>query len=917
MTLPAPQLAAPTATTAAVLMFEEGFATWSDDATARREHLGGKGAGLAEMAAAGVPVPPGFTIVSDVCRRFYQQGERLDDAIFTQVVDAVARIEHRLNRRFGDRHHPLFLSVRSGSKFSMPGMMDTVLNLGMNERTVIGLAEETRNPRFAWDCFRRFLQMYGHVVGGIEKGKLDEVVSRNRDRYACAHDIELSPGALQTIVDEMKSTIVSHTGAAVPSDPHAQLRAAIEAVFRSWNTERAIYYRTLHGIDHHLGTAATIQAMVFGNRNERSATGVCFTRNPSTGERGLYGEFLPNAQGEDVVAGIRTPQPIAALTDLLPDIAPELERTAHDLERHYREVQDIEFTIEDGRLFILQTRTGKRSATAAVRIALDMVDESIIDKATALRRVTPEQVQQLLVPGFDDAARAHAVAAGDLIATGLNASPGAAYGQIVFSPADAVAARGAGRAVILVREETCPDDIHGIVAARGIVTARGGMTSHAAVVARGIGKPCVAGCEALTIDMATQTLRIGPNTLHAGDSISIDGSSGEVFRGAIKTFERESTAELKRLLSWADEYRRLGVYANADTPSDAARARANGAEGIGLCRTEHMFMGTDRLPRMHAMILATTRAERERALSELLPLQRSDFTELFREMRGLPVTIRLLDPPLHEFLPRADAIAVELEELRRIGEATDRIAGLERTLQRIHELAESNPMMGFRGCRLGLVHPEIYSMQIRAIMEAALTAHAEGVAVKPEILIPLVSTRRELALVRAMIEQVALKVLGSQAGVIRYSIGTMIEVPRACVVADELAHEVDFFSFGTNDLTQMTFGFSRDDAEATFLRHYLEGVNCNGQATKVLERNPFETIDEHGVGTLMRIALERGRRTRPLLKFGLCGEHGGEARSISFCDRLGLSYVSCSPYRIPAARLAAARSALGETLTDL
>jgi len=916
MKMPAQISTLPAETIAPVLMFEDGCAAWSDDPIARREHLGGKGAGLAEMAAAGIPVPPGCTILADVCRRFYEQDQRLDDTILNLVRDAVEKIEGRLHRRFGDPQRPLFLSVRSGSKFSMPGMMDTVLNLGMNDHTAIGLAEETRNPRFAWDCFRRFLQMYGHVVSGIEKRKLDEVLIRNRERYACTGDLELSPAALQSTVEELKVTILALSGAPVPSDPWAQLQAAIEAVFRSWNTERAIFYRTVHAIDHRLGTAATIQAMVFGNRSDCSATGVCFTRNPSTGARGLYGEFLPNAQGEDVVAGIRTPRPIAELSALLPDAAAELERTAFALERHYREVQDIEFTIEDGQLFILQTRTGKRSPAAAVKTALDLVDEGFIDKPTALRRVTPEQVQQLLVPGFDESARQKAIAAGELLATGLNASPGAVHGEIVLTPADAVAASAAGRAVILVREETCPDDIHGIVAARGVITARGGMTSHAAVVARGIGKPCIAGCEALAIDLRAQTVQIGTHAMRAGDVISIDGARGEVFRGIVPTIERRSTAELQRLLSWADEYRRLGIWANADTPEDATRARENGAEGIGLCRTEHMFMGTDRLPLMHAMIVAPNRAERERALATLLPLQRSDFAQLFREMRGLPVTIRLLDPPLHEFLPRTEVIMEELLAVRQRGDSPERIEALERTLQRIHELGEANPMMGFRGCRLGLVHPEIYSMQIRAIMEAALTVHDEGIAVAPEILIPLVTDRRELTLLRGLIERIATATLGSRAQAIHYSIGTMIEVPRACVVADDLAHEADFFSFGTNDLTQMTYGFSRDDAEASFLRQYLDGVECNGHPTPVLQQNPFETIDEQGVGALMRTAIERGRRTRPRLKLGLCGEHGGEPRSIAFCERLGLAYVSCSPYRIPAARLAAARAALGDGLTD-
>lgn len=901
----------------AVFLFSEGFAAWSDDPTARREHLGGKGAGLAEMVAAGIPVPPGLTVTADACREYYECGEKLNPRVFEAVRSKLSLIERQTGRAFGDSQHPLLLSVRSGSKFSMPGMMDTVLNLGLNETTVAALATETKNPRFAWDSYRRFVYMYGHVVLGVEKKLLDEAVNRCRERYSASGDRDLSPFALQHVVAELNETLERLTGTRVPEAPLEQLRHAITAVFRSWNTPRAVYYRTVHSIDHRLGTAVTIQAMVFGNRNDQSATGVCFTRNPSTGAPRLYGEFLTNAQGEEVVAGTRTPRPVEELENSLPNAARELERTAALLEHHYRDVQDIEFTIEDGKLFILQTRTGKRSAAAAIKVAVDMVSEGLIDRATALRRVTPAQLQQLLVPQLAPAARSAAIAAGHLLATGLTASPGAAQGVIALSPADAVAVAASGRAVILVREETCPDDIQGIVAAAGVVTARGGMTSHAAVVARGMGKPCIAGCEMLRIDRTTATISLGGRILSAGEQLSIDGSTGEIFWGPIDTIIPDPPPESRTLLSWADAHRRLQIRANADTPIDAARARRNGAEGIGLCRTEHMFMGEERLPLMRAMILADNRAERERALQTLLPLQREDFIAMFREMEGLPMTIRLLDPPLHEFLPDASALREEIAGLRANGAAESQLTLLEHTLRRVLELNETNPMMGFRGCRLGLVHPEIYAMQVRAIMEAALTVRRTGVLVRPEILIPLVSTRQELTVLRQAIEQVAAKTVHDSELDIPYSIGTMIEVPRACLVAETLSPHVDFFSFGTNDLTQMTFGFSRDDAEGTFLRHYLEGVQSNGHVERILHHNPFEVIDKDGVGELMRLAIQRGKAARPELKLGLCGEHGGDPTSIALCEKLGLTYVSCSPYRIEIARLAAAHAALGAERTDV
>jgi pyruvate,orthophosphate dikinase len=898
-----------------VLLFSEGFAAWSDDAEARRTHLGGKGAGLAEMSAAGVRVPPGFTILADVCRDFYAQGERLDRGIMRAVEAKLGVLESELGRRFGDPVAPLLVSVRSGSKFSMPGMMDTVLNLGLNDATVAGLVQSTGDPRFAWDCYRRFTQMYGHVVAGLDTALFAAPLAEMVAAQGVGRETELDVAALRALVSEFKHIVLSHSQKAIPDDPKEQLSAAIEAVLRSWNNQRAIFYRSLHGIDHTLGTAVTVQAMVFGNSGEHSATGVCFTRNPNTGARELYGEYLTNAQGEDVVAGTRTPRPIADLTREMPTVARELTATAAHLEAHYRDVQDIEFTIEHETLYVLQTRTGKRTAAAAVAIAVDMVERGLISPETAVLRVAPEQIQRLYLPCFDEVARGRAVSAGRRLATGLNASPGAAIGGLVFTPDEAARLAATGHSVILARPETCPDDIHGIAAAAGVITSRGGMTSHAAVVARGMGKPCVAGCESLSIDPTAGTMRVNGVTLRQGDTVSIDGGSGEIYRGEIPTIAPRIGPEVATLLGWADLHRRLRVRANADTPLDAVRARELGAEGIGLCRTEHMFMAPDRLPIVRAMILASDRPHREAALAQLLPLQRDDFRAIFRAMEGLPVTIRLLDPPLHEFLPREDDLLATIDHARR--SSPHDVPELEQTLSRRRELAETNPMMGFRGCRLGLVHPEIYAMQIRAIFEAAGTLTREGIAVFPEIMVPLVCDVVELRLVKHRLETVAAETLSRLGVEVAYTFGTMIEVPRACLTADAIAGPADFFSFGTNDLTQMTFAFSRDDAEGTFLPRYLEGLSPNGTTTPILPHNPFEVLDEAGVGALMRLAIDQGRRAKPTLKLGVCGEHGGEARSIELCERLGLDYVSCSPFRLPVARLAAAHATLGTTRRDV
>src|SRR5579875_2988887 len=892
---------------ARVYLFREAYETFNGDRQVMRDRLGGKGAGLAEMTAAGVAVPPGMTILTDCCRQYYEQESRVPEGLFDEVTAKLQVIESALERKLGDVEKPLLLSVRSGAKFSMPGMMDTILNLGLNDRTVEGLAKLTGNPRFAWDSYRRFIQMFSNVVLDIGKDTFEDIIDDTKDELGIAADTELKTEDLQGLVLKFKAVVKERTGRDFPQDTSDQLKGAVEAVFKSWNNSRAIYYRNLNKIDHNLGTAVNIQAMVFGNMDEQSGTGVCFTRNPSTGEKVLYGEYLLNAQGEDVVAGIRTPKKIGQMAHEMPEVYKELLATTTRLEQHYRDMQDIEFTVERGKLYLLQTRTGKRTAAAAVKCAVDMAGEGIVSREEALARVEPAQLNQLLLPSFD--AEAKAKKEGRLLATGLNASPGAAIGEIVFNPDDSERL-AVEKKVILVRVETCPDDIHGIVPAQGVVTSRGGMTSHAAVVARGMGKPCVAGCEAFKVDLEKETVSVAGQTLKRGDVISIDGSTGEIFKGPIARLEPALSAEFKTLLAWADECRRLGIRANADTPEDAQLAREFGAEGIGLCRTEHMFMSQERLQVVQSMIMAATTAERQEALSNLLPMQREDFKGIFKAMQGLPVTIRLLDPPLHEFLPREDELAEELAVLKTRGVKGPELREKETLIRKIRELHEANPMMGLRGCRLGLIYPEISKMQVQAIFEAAIALKKQGIDVLPEIMIPLVGHVNELKIARTELEAVARQVMRSQGVEIDYKFGTMIEIPRAALTANEIAEHAEFFSFGTNDLTQMTFGYSRDDAEGKFLQRYLEGIDCGGAKVKVLTQNPFEVLDREGVGKLMKIAVEYGLQARPDLKLGICGEHGGDPSSIAFAHQIGLTYVSCSPYRVPLARLAAAQANL-------
>jgi pyruvate,orthophosphate dikinase len=828
-----------------------------------RQLLGGKGIGLAEMTQLGIPVPAGFTITTDACRAYMAAGKELPEGLEEEIDEHLARLEETTGKHFGDADDPLLVSVRSGAAVSMPGMMDTILNLGLNDEATEGLARRTGNERFARDSYRRLIQMYGEVVEGIDAGRFEDALAKHEDD-------------LPAVIDVFGQIYEEKTGRPFPQDAKEQLGRAVRAVFDSWNTPRAQAYRRYNKIPDDLGTAVNVVQMVFGNKGEQSGTGVAFTRDPSTGESGLYGEFLADAQGEDVVAGIRTPDPVASMRDQVPGAFEELVETMRRLEEHYKDVQDIEFTVEDGRLYLLQTRSAKRTAAAALKVAVDMVDEGLITREEAVARIDPGQLDQLLHPRIDPNASY------EVAATGLNASPGAASGGIVFD-ADTAEERGrGGEAVILVRWETTPDDIHGMIAAQGILTAHGGMTSHAAVVARGMGKPCVTGCEALTVDAKAKTASLNGRKLAEGDVITIDGGTGEVIVGEVTLIAPDINEDFETVLRWADDLRRLKVRANADTPEDAAKAREFGAQGIGLCRTEHMFMAEDRLPVVREMIMAADEDERREALDKLLPHQQSDFEGIFEAMAGLPVTIRLLDPPLHEFLPPLE-------------EAKD-----DRMRARIRALREANPMLGTRGCRLGLQYPEIYEMQVRAIIRAAAAVHRRtGEAPLVEIMHPLVAFQEELRRLRALTVETA-----SDEADVEYLVGTMIELPRACVRADEIAEEADFFSFGTNDLTQTALGFSRDDAEGKFLTHYLQDG--------VLERNPFETLDQSGVGDLMRIAVERGRDTKPKLKMGICGEHGGEPMSVAFCHGLGLDYVSCSPYRVPLARLAAAQAALSE-----
>ncbi len=867
-----------------VYRFEEGTRDM-------RELLGGKGANLAEMTRMGLPVPPGFTISTEASMEYRRAG-RIPESLVGEIREAMESLETARGRSFGSPERPLLVSVRSGAPVSMPGMMDTILNLGLNSNTVAGLAAESGDERFALDCLRRFIQMYGNVVSGIPVGDFERILGSVRDGVGVASDYELGVGELRQVIDSYLAMYRKRMGRDFPEDPWEQLLGAVEAVFKSWDNPRAVVYRRHHGISDALGTAVNVQSMVFGNLGSGGGTGVVFTRDPATGEATLYGEYLQNAQGEDVVAGIRTPRPVEEMRDTMPEVYRDLERVARNLEVHYADVQDIEFTIEEGELFLLQTRGAKRTPAAAVRIAHDMVEEGVISREEALLRVDPEDLSVLLHPSIDLSGEL------DAMARGLPASPGAASGKVVFSADDAERSGSAGERVILVRPETTPDDIHGIVGAQGILTSRGGMTCHAAIVARGMGKPCVVGCGELRIDLENRKATVGSQQIQEGDLLTIDGTSGSVFRGEMDLIEPVLTRHFRTFLDWADDVRTLGVRANADTPEDAAVARDFGAEGIGLCRTEHMFMEPSRLEAVQAMIMANSTEEGTRALEAILPLQRSDFVELFRTMAGLPVTIRLLDPPLHEFLPDIDELRDELRALRAAGAGWAEMAVKEELYSRALSLQEMNPMLGLRGCRLGLTRPEIYRMQVRAIFEAMESVRSEGIEIFPEIMIPLVSDVREFRELARMVREVAEEI----GGVGPHLVGTMIEVPRACVTAGEIAAEAEFFSFGTNDLTQTVFGFSRDDAEAKFMHFYLtEGI---------LDENPFAVLDEVGVGSLIRTGIDGGRAEREGLKIGICGEHGGDPRSIDFCHRAGMDYVSCSPYRIPIARLAAARSAL-------
>lgn len=862
-----------------------------------RTLLGGKGAGLAEMTRIGLPVPPGFTLTSQACLS-YQAGQKFPDGMWDQTSEALRRLERKLAQRFGDNENPLLVSVRSGAAASMPGMMDTVLNLGLNDDSVRGLAKLSGDERFAFDSYRRFLGMFGEIVLGISAEKFERILEEVKSRERVAREIDLSPAALKDVVKRFKAQIAEDTKKPFPQDPVRQLELAIGAVFKSWNNARALTYRKTYKIPDTMGTAVNVQAMVFGNMGEDSASGVAFTRDPSTGEKTLYGEFLTNSQGEDVVAGIRTPRPILEMEKLIPGAYREFRKTCERLEKHYRDVQDIEFTVQKGKLFMLQTRAAKRTAQAAIRIAVDLASEGLISRDEAVHRVEPHQLDQLLHPQIDTKSKAQE------IARGLNASPGAASGQAVFDADEAEEWAAAGKPVILVRTETNPEDIHGMIAAKGVLTSRGGMTSHAAVVARGMGKPCVAGCDEVKVDYARNQFSVRDQVIKQGDLITIDGGSGKVYLGTVPTVEPQLSPEFRQLLTWADSLSRLYVRANADTPENAKRAREFGAVGIGLCRTERMFNAVERLPVVRRMILAESTEDRTKVLAELEPMQKADFLGIFRAMDGFPVTIRLIDPPLHEFLPMKDKLLVEITQQETSGKKTPEYAEQKRFLQKVLEIHEQNPMLGLRGCRLSILFPEIIRMQTRAIMEAACELTKEGVKVLPEIMVPLVGQVSELRTIRRVIEEEAQAVMGEYGIKVDHKIGTMMELPRACLTADEVAEEADFFSFGTNDLTQTTFGYSRDDAEQAFLFPYLE--------KGLIKENPFEILDRHGVGKLVKMAVDLGRKTKPKLKIGICGEHGGEPSSIQFFHEAGLDYVSCSPFRVPIARLAAAQAAITE-----
>jgi pyruvate,orthophosphate dikinase len=883
-----------------------------------KDELGGKGAGLAEMTNAGLPVPPGFTIQTEACREYMRQNG-VSKEVDRQMEEALARLEQLQGQKLGVGENPLLVSVRSGAKFSMPGMMDTILNLGLNDQSVEALAKRSNNPRFAADSYRRLIQMFGNVVLDIEKSAFDEVFDHKKKQRKAKLDTDLDAKALKEVIEEYKKVIRKHAKREFPQDPHEQLVMARDAVFRSWNNDRAKHYRRINNISDDLGTAVNVQAMVFGNLGDSSGTGVGFTRNPATGAKEFYGEFLLNAQGEDVVSGVRTPVHILELEKIMPQVYNQLREITTRLEKHYRDMQDFEFTIQDGKLYMLQTRNGKRTGLAAVRIAIQMVDEGLITKEEAIFRVEPNQLYDFLVPRLDEKGKV------EVLATGLPASPGAAVGQVVFTADDAVAAvhKDKKAKVILVRGETTPEDIHGMEVAKGILTSRGGMTSHAAVVTRGMGKCCVAGAGDIEVNEKAREMRVNGQVFKEGDWISLDGTTGRVIKGKLNTLDaKPDDPELVKFMAWAEPFRKLGVRANADIPRDAIQARAFGAEGIGLCRTEHMFFGEKKIPHMRAMILADNEKDRRAALKKLLPMQREDFIGVFRAMDGFPVTIRTLDPPLHEFLPRREELMVDIAMLPHMNAKQKkslvanyrdygvRAAGdlkkvLPALLSRVEQLHEFNPMLGHRGCRLGITYPEITEMQARAIFEAAVEVAKQGIKVHPEVMIPLTASLKEMANQGEIVRRVAGEVFKEKGMTVPYMVGTMIELPRAALVADEIAKEAEFFSFGTNDLTQTTFGFSRDDVNKVLPTYISEGI---------LKQDPFAVLDREGVGQLVRMATERGRKTRSNLKVGICGEHGGEPASVEFCHQVGLNYVSCSPFRVLTARLAAAQAAASEKL---
>lgn len=855
-----------------------------------KDLLGGKGANLAEMTKIGLPVPFGFTVTTEACNRYYEEGKTIGDDIVASIFEKLEELENVTGKKFGSVENPLLVSVRSGAKISMPGMMDTILNLGLNDETVVGMANLTENPRFAYDSYRRFIQMFGDVVMEIPKTKFDAIFDGKKEERGVESDVELNTEDLQAIIVDYKALVKAEMGRDFPQDPKDQLMEAVKAVFRSWNNDRAILYRKLNEIPDSIGTAVNVQSMVFGNMGNTSGTGVAFTRNAANGENKMFGEFLVNAQGEDVVAGIRTPQPISEMADTFPEVYKEFVRIAQLLENHYKDMQDMEFTVEREKLYMLQTRNGKRTAAAAVKIAVDMEAEGLIDKETAVMRIEPAQIDQLLHPMFDAAELASA----EKLTKGLPASPGAATGKIYFNAADAEAAAANGEKVILVRLETSPEDLAGMVAAEGILTARGGMTSHAAVVARGMGKCCVSGCAEIKVDEENKKLTIGEYVFAEGDYISLDGTAGDVLKGQVKTVPPELSGDFGKIMSWADEIRTLKVRTNADNPRDAQQAVAFGAEGIGLCRTEHMFFEEERIPAIRRMIMADTEEERREALKFLLPYQQGDFKGIYEVMGDRPVTIRLLDPPLHEFIPHTD------EELRELGEQIN--VPYEKLAKKAEELHEFNPMLGHRGCRLAVTYPEIAEMQAEAIIMAAIEVRKEkGLDIIPEIMIPLVGLVKELADVKATVVKTVERVMEREGVKFDYMVGTMIEIPRAALTADEIAQEAEFFSFGTNDLTQMTFGFSRDDTGKIIKEYADKGI---------FEDDPFQSIDQTGVGKLVKMAVELGKQTRPNIKLGICGEHGGEPKSIEFCNAVGLQYVSCSPFRVPIARLAAAQAVI-------